>query len=912
MENASEKYTAHYISGTHWDREWYRPFQEFRLLLVELIDDLLDLMEGDNGFDYFHLDGQTCVLEDYTEIRPENAERLKKLIQTGKILIGPWFTMPDLFGPDDESLIRNFLTGRRICREWGVAPMPVAYTCDMFGHPSQMPQIYAGFDLKNCVLGRGTNEHTTPAFFNWQAPDGSEVFVFKLQDQMGYGAFQGARGALESNCYSDRDVALQEARKSLKTYINHEIGRANGNVLCLIDSLDHKKPAKDAAAYVKMIHDVAPIVSAKHSTLPDFFDDARKGAVDVPTRTGELREPSKTRNPYLWLIPNCVSARVRMKQANDACQTLLERWVEPWMAIVNLTEEKLPQNFLKIAWKNLLLNHAHDSICGCSLDQVHRDMMFRYDQCRTLGNQLRNKAFGMLTMNCAELAQEKDEFTVVIANPLPWPRREVVRFDVDLPLDFPTVFTEGFVGSQNIKSFTLWSADGLEIPYQRLRIVPRTQNRTAFTQVENHVGDGEFTRYKIAAELDLPAFGFTGILVKPCPTPYRLMGSLRTGPASAANEFLTIAVESNGTLTMTDKTTGETYRDLLTFEDKCEIGSGWFHSPTVADEFVLSAASPAQVSVMHDGPQQVTFKVALTLNVPLRYDRLQERRSAERIDLPVTNYITLRKNSPVVEIETVIDNCAEDHCLCLLLPTDIGDATTYLAQHPFDFVEREISLNPETARWQEVDLTEKPFLHLQSIGKGKRGLAFLSGGGLHEGGVCDDKRRTMQVTLLRSFRRTFSTAGEYDGLELGEIVHRFALMPFAGDLNRVDAMQKVMQLQAGLLTRQSGKISSGYPPLKGRPAGDGEPVQSYMAMKDRRLVFSAIKAAENGDGLIVRLWNPSDEKQSETLEFFRKPKSVAYAKLSEDDLPQAAIEPDGNTVSVSAGPRKIVTVRVRF
>jgi len=905
MKNSVEKYTAHYISGTHWDREWYRPFQEFRLLLVELVDDLLNLMEGDNGFEYFHLDGQTCVLEDYLEIRPENADRLRKLIQSGRILIGPWFTMPDLFCPDDESLIRNFLTGRRICREWGVEPMPVAYTCDMFGHPSQMPQIYAGFGLQDCVLGRGTNEHTTPAFFNWQAPDGSTVFVFKLQDFMGYGAFQGARNALESDFFSDRDAAMQEARQSLKSYIDHEIKRTNGNTLCLIDSLDHKKPAKDAPAYVKMIHALAPNVSAKHSTLPEFFKDARRGAVNLPTRTGELREPSKNRNNYLWLIPNCVSARVRMKQANDACQTLLERWVEPLMAISNLSEEKLPANYLKIAWKNLLLNHAHDSICGCSLDQVHRDMMFRYDQCRTLGNQLRNKAFGLLTMNCAELAREKDEFTIVIANPLPWPRHEVVKFDVKLPLDFPTVFTEGFVGSQNIKSFTIWTADGREIPYQRLRIVPRTQERTAFAQVENQGGDGEFTLYEIAAGLELPAFGFTEILVKPCQTPYRLMGSLRTGPASAANEFLAIAIESNGTLTLTDKTTGEIYRDLLTFEDICEIGSGWFHSPTVSDELVLSSSSPAQASVMHDGPHQVTFKVILTLNVPLRYDRQHERRSTARVDLPITNYITLQKNSPVVEIETMIDNRAEDHCLRLLLPTDI-DAKTYLAQHPFDFVERPIQLNPETARWQEVELTEKPFQHMQAVGQGKRGLAFLSGGGLHEGGVRDDQRRTMQVTLLRSFRRTFLTAGEPDGLETGEIVHRFALMPFSDELNRVDAMQRVMQLQAGLLTRQSGKISSGYPRLTGNNSS-----QSFFRMQDNRLILSAIKTAENHDGLIIRLWNPANEERTETLEFFRKPKSVVYTQLSEDDSP-TTIRPNGNTVSIAAGPRKIVTVRIRL
>ncbi|MBU0712639.1 hypothetical protein KJ762_14795 [bacterium] len=816
--------------------------------------------------------------------------------------------MPDLFCPDEESLIRNFLVGRRISREWGVEPMPVAYTCDMFGHPSQMPQIYAGFDLKHCVLGRGTNEHTTPTFFNWQAPDGSKVFVFKLQDHLGYGAFMQARGFLETDLYPDREEALRLAKRSLQDYIEHEISRNNGSTLCLIDSLDHKKPAKDASAYVKMIHEVTPNVNAKHSTLPEFFKDAEINAQDIPTKQGELREPSKNRNPYLWLIPNCVSSRIRMRRANDECQNLLEYWVEPWMAMANNNGANLSENYLRIAWKNLLLNHAHDSICGCSIDQVHRDMMFRYDQCRVLGQQLRNKAFGTLTANCKELGQVDHEFTVIIANPLPWKLKKVVEFNIDLPLDFPTVFTEGFVGSQDIKSFTLHDIDGLEIPYQRLTVNPRTQERTAFAQVDNQIGDGEFTRYRIAAEINLLAMGFTSLLVKPCPTPYRLMRSLRTGPNSAENEHLTVIVESNGTLTLTDKICGETYRNLLTFEDKCEIGSGWFHAPTVSDELVISTASHAQISVVHDGPELVTFKVAIQMNVPFQYDRLHEKRSDARIDLLITNYITLRKGSKIVDIETVIDNQAEDHCLRLLMPTDIPDATVYFSHHPFDFVERNIQLDPETARWQEVELTEKPFLHMQTIGHGNRGLAFLGGGGLHEGGVRDDQRRSMQVTLLRSFRRTYATAGEPDGLEKGEIHHHFALMLFSGELDKGLAIQTATELQSGILTRQSGKISSGYPKL----SGNQKTQQSFIEQVDRNLIISAIKNAEDGNGLILRLWNPTDQSQSEAVIFYKSLKEAEYCKLSEDKLTGKKPEIRENRLIVEAGPRKIVTMRVRF
>jgi len=367
-------FDAHYISGTHWDREWYRPFQEYRFLLVKLMDDLLDLMETNPDFKFFHLDGQTSVLDDYMEIRPEQRERLKALIGSGRILIGPWFTMPDLFCPGDEALLRNLLLGRRVSREWGVEPMPVGFICDMFGHPSQMPQIFAGFGLSDVVLGRGVNEHTTPSYFSWEAPDGSKAFVFKLQDFMGYGAFARPRTCLEkptalltdlkefaaeleaAGTDASKRLSVQEKwfKVELARYVEHETERANGQTLCLMDSMDHMPPATDVANYLRRIQEACPEVTTTHSSLPLFFAKARKTAKRVPVRRGELIEPSRDRSSYLWLIPNCVSARVRLKQANDTCQTLLGSWVEPLMALANIQGAGIPERFLRHAWEQVL------------------------------------------------------------------------------------------------------------------------------------------------------------------------------------------------------------------------------------------------------------------------------------------------------------------------------------------------------------------------------------------------------------------------------------------------------------------------------------------------------------------------------------------------------------------------------
>ena len=898
MTKDGSGFSAHYISGTHWDREWYRPFQEYRVLLVEVVDSLLDLMESNGDFKYFHFDGQTCMLDDYVSVRPENRDRLSELIVSGRILIGPWYTMPDLFGPGEEALVRNLLVGRRVARAWGVEPMKVAYTCDMFGHPSQMAQIYRGFDMGHCVLGRGTNEHTTPAFFTWSAPDGSTVFTFKLQDRFGYGAFFSARAN------KDKHETICD---SVTELVRHEMKRTNGRSLCLMDAQDHAMPAADVGKYLSMLLEACPGLSVLHSTLPAFFAEAESTAHDLPVRVGELREPSKTTgSPYLYLIPNCSSARVKMKLANDAAQDMLGLWAEPWLTVANIEGAGLAEGLLAEAWDKLLLCHAHDSICGCSIDQVHRDVINRLEGVEVLSRQLRHKSFAGLTAGCADLAKEDHEFTVTVANGAPWTRKEVVTFDVDLPCDYPTSFCDGFTG-QRIKSFRLYDMEGREVAYQRLAYEPGRIERT-HVAVPATCNEGKFDRYTVAAELELPAMGFTSLLVKGSRTPVRRMGSLRTAPSGAANEYLAIEVAGNGTLTIEDKASGEVYRDLLIFEDSEETGDGWFHVRSVNGEAVLSTSAGAQVSVVHDGPDLVTFRVEVVLRIPRAHDWHGQRRSDERTDLRIVSLVTLRRGSRMVEVVTEVDNRAEDHQLRMLLPTDVA-AEDYVAHHPFDFVSRQIALDGDTADWQEAELSEKPFLDMQAVGDGSRGLAFLSAGGMHEGGVADDERRTMQVTLMRCFRYTVGTAGEPEGQEPGKRVFRYGLMPFSGQLEPVGALRAVQAMKTGVMTRQTGASKSGYPAMGGERA----PRRSFVELADGNLVLSAVKPREAGGEMVLRLWNPTAEPRRERVKFWRDVAGARYLKLSEDgaDDAQAVLVADSEIV-VAAPPRKIVTVEVTF
>ena len=171
--------TIHVVSHTHWDREWYLPFELFRVKLVRLIDRLLQILAADPGYAYFTLDGQTVVLEDYLEARPERAAELRGYIEQGRVLVGPWYVLPDEFLVSGESLIRNFLRGGQIAAGFG-GGMSVGYIPDPFGHISQMPQILRGFGVDWAVFWRGFGADVPGVEFWWQGPDGTRVLGTRL------------------------------------------------------------------------------------------------------------------------------------------------------------------------------------------------------------------------------------------------------------------------------------------------------------------------------------------------------------------------------------------------------------------------------------------------------------------------------------------------------------------------------------------------------------------------------------------------------------------------------------------------------------------------------------------------------------------------------------------------------------
>ena len=568
--SASGKRTAHYVVSTHWDREWYQSFQGFRFRLVSLMDEVLDLMAADERFSYWQSDGQSVLLEDYLEVRPERREQIARLASAGRLRIGPWYTLPDEFLVSGESLVRNLQLGMAVASQFG-PPSRVGFACDMFGHISQLPQILRGFSIDNAFIWRGVNEVPQGAVARWQSPDGSEVIAYRFSPRHGYCTVAvHARKCLEP----DRPFAVEEALTGLCDVIEFEKQRCPTPSFLLFDGGDHLEAEPKTADLLRLANERLPDVQVMHSHLEAFVEDVREQREHI-TRIlrGELREPGEVGDEQ-WVIPGVLSSRIPLKQANARCETELCSWAEPFATFAAKLGMPYPHAFLHLAWRYLLTNHAHDSICGCSIDQVHKDMEYRFDQCMQIARGLTAASLRHIALQTDRPQLGENEFAIVVFNAT----ADTMDGPVDLTLSFPAdtraTFQE-FFGYEKKIGFRLFDADGNEIPYQ---YVNHRRDRQTFRRNRYKFPAGEVRHeVDVTVPLRIAPCGCTTLVCRPVAAPTRYLASMAVDDHTIENEYLRVSVQSNGTLLLLDKRNNQSYANLLTFEDCADIGDGWYH-----------------------------------------------------------------------------------------------------------------------------------------------------------------------------------------------------------------------------------------------------------------------------------------------------------------------------------------------
>lgn len=360
------------VPHSHWDREWYLPFEGFLERLVPMMDGLLDLL--DRGLPHFHLDGQTALIDDYLAVRPEREPDIRRHAAAGRISVGPWFTLVDEFLVSGESIVRSLEGGLRRGRELG-GSLAVGYLPDEFGHIGQMPQILTAAGIDRAVVWRGVPGRIDRTAFWWEAPDGSRVLAEYLP--FGYSLGESVADASDPEALV---AALARAASRLAPMAARE------RLLVMLGA-DHTAPDPAFPERLAEARKRAPGLRAELGSLEDYL--THPAIDDLPAWQGELRSAARAH-----LLAGVCSTRAHQKRDRARAEALLERYAEPLAALVPSCSWPEPQ--LERAWRLLLWNGAHDSVCGCSVDAVARAVDERHEEIRTIGEEIVDGALAAL------------------------------------------------------------------------------------------------------------------------------------------------------------------------------------------------------------------------------------------------------------------------------------------------------------------------------------------------------------------------------------------------------------------------------------------------------------------------------------------------------------------------------------
>jgi alpha-mannosidase len=372
------------------------------MMLGSVVDEVLGTLERDPDFASFTLDGQAIVLEDYVTVRPEHESRLRALIAAGRIEIGPSYVLPDEFLVGGEPLVRNLLIGRAVCDRFGGQPSRAGYLPDSFGHPLQLPQILAGFGIESLLFSRGLGDQVDDLgiAFNWVAPDGSAVLALQLLAD--YSNFAGISG---------EDDAEARVRSLLERF-GPGLERADLHQVLLCNGTDHARVQPAMPAVCAELERRFPGATFTITQFGDYVAAVNTG--ELPCWTGELLG-SRLQN----VLRGVNSARLYLKRANECAEQRLLS-VETLAALCALRAgTRFPAADFAFAWRELLKCQPHDSICGCSCDEVHRDMLARYASLDRTLDLLGTEAVG-------ELDGSAGATRIGVFNPLPLARSRLL------------------------------------------------------------------------------------------------------------------------------------------------------------------------------------------------------------------------------------------------------------------------------------------------------------------------------------------------------------------------------------------------------------------------------------------------------------------------------------------------------
>ncbi|WP_200416083.1 alpha-mannosidase [Virgibacillus salexigens] len=899
--------TVHIISHTHWDREWYLPYERHHILLVELMDRLLEALENNQGYKSFHLDGQTIMLDDYVQVRPEMKEKLKTYIKEGRIHVGPWYILQDAFLTSSESNVRNLLYGIKDSNDWG-GVTKIGYFPDTFGNIGQAPQLLRQAGIHHAVFGRGVK----PTGFNnmiqeassyespysemcWRSPDGSTVI-----------------GILFANWYCNgNEIPLDD--ESAKIYWQSQLKSlekyASSSQMLVMNGCDHQPVQYNLPEAIQVAKKLYPNIDFKHSNFNDYCKELSSAIPnDVKIIDGELR--SQHTDGWGTLV-NTASSRIYLKQLNQQNQVLLEKVAEPLASFAWLQGDAYDHDLFEYGWKTLMQNHPHDSICGCSIDDVHREMVTRFEKTRQVAKGMINKS---LTFLSGEIDTSmfnkwgKSTIPFVVFNTTGHNRTGVITINLDVVKQY---LSEG-INKQKLKNFSIQDREVLDNHGNILDC----QIEDLGIEFDFDLPKDEFRRPYMARRLrltfeaeNIPALGYNSfaLVLAEGSANDCVWDSLICNDREMENHYLHVKINPNGSLTVTNKINGQQYNDLCIYEDTGDIGNEYMYKQPSGEKTITTRNIQAKIFVVKDTSFQAEYEIVHEWELPISastylhqeqkelvwFTERKSQRVSETITHKITTRVRLEKNSKGVYITTSFNNQAKDHRMRVLFPTDILSDVHY-TDSVFEVVKR---FNKPAKEWKNPDHSQ----HQQAfvnISNEKSGLT-VSNLGLNEYEILRDGRNTIAITLLRAVGELgdwgyFPTP---DAQCLGEHIVSYSIFPHEGEQSRLASYQASYQSQVPWTVNQLGLQTGELPPT-----------YAFIEWESTKVSFTALKVSHTSNDIIFRGFNMAETEAWLSTRMPIGSVQVYRSNILEEELETLSIPTSSSKLVIPVNQNEIVTV----
>jgi mannosylglycerate hydrolase len=915
------------VPETHWDREWYLTFQEFRARLVIMMDKLLHILKTNPDYKNFTLDGQVIPLEDYLEVRPEREEEIKKYVKQGRLSIGPMYVLPDEFLVSGESLIRNLLIGHQIAYQFG-GIMKVGYIPDPFGHIAQMPQILKGFEIPSILFERGFGnefeENNLNMEFTWNSP-GKSASILAIHLIFGYGSLAALNPKKTKEIYKKALLKIEGMVKNFEKYTCTPI-------ILLNNGSDHHEALRDIPEIVKQWNYSHPEIKLVQADFEYYVNKVLDSNPNLKEFQGELRG-----GRYVNILSGVFSARMWIKQRNTAIEYLYEKYTEPVSTFAWVLDKYdkflYPKNYILTGLKWLQKNAPHDSICGCSIDEVHDEMKTRFDWAEQIANEIFKDSILYLSNLIKINPKYKNRNVLFVFNPLPWKRRDIVEFNTI------SKNTKGGKLPFNVKIF---DSDDKEIHYQHSSVeeIPRFVRQRSIS-------------HKISFIAEIPACGYKIFYVTPSKSENNHIikpNNFKITREFLENEFYKVDITSEGFINITDKESGIIYNKMCNFEDVGDWGDSYDFSGPKSNQtdmrFTTEDAAVFERSIQIDGSTQKTFKLRLNLKLPHSLTEDRYNREEWLVDNKITIYISLYKNIRRIDFKIELENNSRDHRIRVLFPTKIKADKVHADGH-FYVIPRRVEL-PEAEKWVQKPLPTNHQKDFISISNQIGTFAVLNKGLPEYESIKDeDNSITFAITLLRciewlsrdDFHSRYIPAGpafKTPGAQcLGNHTFELSLIistkqnwldseihrrgkelnnPFkpifpAMVESPIRASNKVVLRPFGIVSifhKMKTNLLESYLP----------PTLSFLEIDNESIVLSCIKKAEVGEYLIIRLYNISSFPQNGNLTFYEKviiknaEKVNFLENMPKNEIKAEIVKFKNNRLEVKLDPHVISTFKI--